>query len=73
MNDACFALAEQLVSSSYIGQARQARQARESMVKSLLAQRRMPEQGWDEGTLRLMLQELSPTEGEASGGASVRP
>ena len=59
MNDACFALAEQLVSPSYIGQARQARQHRESMVKSLLAQRRMPEQGWDEGTLRLFLQELA--------------
>ncbi len=29
------------------------------MVKSLLAQRRMPEQGWDEGTLRLLLQEIA--------------
>ena len=59
MNDACFSLAEQLVSSSYIQQAQQARRARESMVKSLLAQRRMPETGWDEGTLRLLLQEIA--------------
>eukprot|EP00908_Phaeocystis_cordata_P025735 Transcript_8215.p2 GENE.Transcript_8215~~Transcript_8215.p2 ORF type:complete len:477 (+),score=137.60 Transcript_8215:52-1431(+) len=59
MNDACFSLAEQLVSRSYIQQAQQARRARESMVKSLLAQRRLPASGWDEGTLRLLLQEIA--------------
>ena len=59
MNDACFSLAEQLVSRSYIQQAQQARRARESMVKSLLAQRRLPAPGWDEGTLRLLLQEIA--------------
>ncbi|KAL1507789.1 hypothetical protein AB1Y20_007399 [Prymnesium parvum] len=59
MNDQCFALAEGLVSSSYIRQAQQARRTREAMVKSLLAQRRLPPHGWDDATLRLFLHELA--------------
>lgn len=59
MNDDFFGLAESLVSKSYIQQAAQARKHRESLFKSLLAQRRLPENGWDEGTLRLLLQELA--------------
>ena len=59
MNEQCFSLAEGLVSSSYIRQAQQARRAREGMVKTLLAQRRLPPQGWDDNTLRLLIQELS--------------
>ena len=52
MNDASFALAEGLIASSYIRQAQQARRTRESMVKSLIAQRRLPKEGWDEGVYR---------------------
>ncbi|KAL3904177.1 MAG: hypothetical protein SGPRY_011390 [Prymnesium sp.] len=59
MNDACFKLAEGLVSSSYIRQAQQARRSREGMIKSLLAQRRLPARGWDDNTLRLFLHELA--------------
>ena len=59
MNDAAFTLAEGLVSSAYIKQAQQARRARESMVKSLLQQRRLPDRGWDDGTLQLLLHELA--------------
>lgn len=59
MNDASFQLAKGLVPASYIRQAQQARQARESLVKTLLAQRRLPEHGWDEATLRLLLAELA--------------
>ena len=55
MNDEVFALATQLVSPSYVAQAQQARRARETKFKSLLAQRRLPDNGWDEGTLRLLL------------------
>ena len=40
MNDQCFQLAEKLVPPTYIRQAQQARRARESLLKSLLAQRR---------------------------------
>ena len=59
MNDANFSLAEGLVSSGYVRQAQQARRARENMVKTLLSQRRMPDAGWDDGTLRLLLHELA--------------
>ncbi len=59
MNDATFSLAESIISPSYARQAQQARRARESLFKSLLAQRRLPKSGWDEGTLRLLLQELA--------------
>ena len=59
MNDDIFALASELVSSSYVSQAQQARRARETRFKSLLAQRRLPDNGWDEGTIRLLLDELA--------------
>lgn len=59
MDDAVFTAAEGLVSANYVRQAREARRARESMFKSLLSQRRLPDTGWDDGTLRLLLQELS--------------
>ena len=58
MNDACFRLAEGLVPATYARQAQQARRARESLVKSLLAQRRLPEHGVDDGTLQLLLHEV---------------
>lgn len=59
MNDDCFSLAEGLVSASYVRQAQQARRARETLFKSLLAQRRLPDKGWDENTVRLLLQEMA--------------
>ena len=59
MNEAAFQLAKGLVPVSYVQQAQQARQARESLVKTLLAQRRLPEKGWDEVSLRLLLAELA--------------
>ena len=60
MNEANFSLAEGLVSSGYVRQAQQARRARENMVKTLLSQRRMPDAGWDDGTLmRLLLHEFA--------------
>uniref|UniRef100_A0A7S3SP59 O-phosphoseryl-tRNA(Sec) selenium transferase n=1 Tax=Emiliania huxleyi TaxID=2903 RepID=A0A7S3SP59_EMIHU len=59
MNDQIFDLAQGLVPANYIKQARQARQARESLLKTLLAQRRLPEHGWDEPTLKLALAELA--------------
>ena len=59
MNDSSFKLMEAMVPASYARQAQQARRARESLVKSLLAQRRLPDNGLDEGTLRLVLQEMA--------------
>ena len=72
MNDEVFALATQLVSPSYVAQAQQARRARETKFKSLLAQRRLPDNGWDEGTLRLLLEELALMDSNAFiGNAGV--
>ena len=68
MNDDAFALAEGLVSSAYVRQAQQARRHRESLFKSLLSQRRLPDSGWDEGTLRLLLQELALMDSNAFVG-----
>ena len=68
MNDDVFTLAEGLVSQNYVRQAQQARRHRESLFKSLLAQRRLPDHGWDEGTLRLLLQELALMDSNAFAG-----
>lgn len=59
MNDANFALAEQLVPVAYVRQGAQSRHTRESLVKSLLAQRRLPTHGWDETSIELLLHELA--------------
>ncbi|KAJ1617824.1 soluble liver antigen/liver pancreas antigen-domain-containing protein [Pavlovales sp. CCMP2436] len=59
MNAANFALAEQLVNPQYIRQGAQARHARESLLASLLAQRRLPDSGWDELSIDLALHELA--------------
>lgn len=59
MNDSIFTAAEGLVSANYVRQAREARRARESLFKSLLSQRRLPDTGWDDGTVQLLLQELA--------------
>ena len=73
MNDACFKLAEGLVPTTYARQAQQARRARESLVKSLLAQRRLPEHGVDDGTLQLLLHEActARTRGRARAAHSL--
>jgi len=59
MNSENFALAQGLVPASYIRQAQQARRSREMLLKTLLSQRRLPEQGWEEGTVKLILHELA--------------
>ena len=46
MNAANLVLAESLVTPGYIRQGAQARHARESLLASLLAQRRVPSDGW---------------------------
>mmetsp|Transcript_12871 Transcript_12871/g.27425 ORF Transcript_12871/g.27425 Transcript_12871/m.27425 type:complete len:511 (+) Transcript_12871:336-1868(+) len=59
MNAQLFTLAESLVPSSYIRQARDARRSRESLLATLLSQRRLPRSGWDRATLMLALHELA--------------
>lgn len=50
------ALAEGLVSRTYVQQGAQALARRRRLVKTLLSQRRLPERGWDDATIELLLQ-----------------
>ena len=59
MNDANFKLAAQLIDKAYVDQARQARRVTEQLLKNLLAQRAIPEQGWDDSSVELVLRELA--------------
>ena len=45
-----------LVSSTYIQQGGQALARRRRLIKALLSQRRLPEQGWDDATVEMLLQ-----------------
>lgn len=59
MNDKNFQLAAGLVDGAYIDQAQQARRATEQLVKKLIAQRAIPDAGWSDVSIQLLLQELS--------------
>uniref|UniRef100_A0A7S0G372 O-phosphoseryl-tRNA(Sec) selenium transferase n=1 Tax=Rhodosorus marinus TaxID=101924 RepID=A0A7S0G372_9RHOD len=59
MDSRNFALAQGLVDSSYVSQARQSRSSREGLVRRLLANRRLPEHGWDDVTINLFLHEIA--------------
>ncbi|KAI8474694.1 MAG: selenocysteine synthase [Monoraphidium minutum] len=52
-------LAAGLVSASYIAQGAQALAARRRMVKALLSNRRLPERGWDEATIEMLLRDAA--------------
>eukprot|EP01116_Phalansterium_solitarium_P007406 TRINITY_DN2005_c1_g2_i2.p1 TRINITY_DN2005_c1_g2~~TRINITY_DN2005_c1_g2_i2.p1 ORF type:complete len:613 (+),score=180.67 TRINITY_DN2005_c1_g2_i2:866-2704(+) len=59
MDEKTFRLAEGIVSKTYIQQAEQARKQRNNLIKDLLAQRTLPEQGWDDASIEQFLSELS--------------
>jgi O-phospho-L-seryl-tRNASec:L-selenocysteinyl-tRNA synthase len=59
MNAELFELAKTLVTPSYIQQGAQARQARERLIRTLLANRKLPPTGWDDATIELFLQEIA--------------
>ena len=50
------ALAEGLVSAKYVAQGAQALVRRRRLVKALLSERRLPEAGWDEASIEMLLQ-----------------
>ncbi len=54
-------LACDLVSSKYIQQGSQALSKRHRLVKTLLSQRRLPEVGWDDDTVELLIKVCSLT------------
>lgn len=53
-------LAAGLVSKAYISQGAAALAARRRMVKALLSSRRLPQRGWDEATIEMLLQVRAP-------------
>lgn len=50
------AVAISLISKTYISQGSQALAARRRLIKTLLSQRRLPQRGWDDATIELLLQ-----------------
>eukprot|EP00741_Cyanophora_paradoxa_P001651 tig00000498_g1602.t1 len=59
MNAENFEAACGVIPASYARQAQQGRRRRENLIKSLLSQRRLPDEGWDEETIELFLHELA--------------
>ena len=59
MNSTNFDLAQGLVSARYIKQAADARRRREGLLTTLLSQRRMPRDGWDDDTIQIVLRDIS--------------
>mmetsp|Transcript_107314 Transcript_107314/g.308790 ORF Transcript_107314/g.308790 Transcript_107314/m.308790 type:complete len:523 (-) Transcript_107314:176-1744(-) len=59
MNAQHFDLLKELVSPSYAAQAEQARNSRSALITTLLSQRRLPEKGWDDASIRGFLEELA--------------
>jgi O-phospho-L-seryl-tRNASec:L-selenocysteinyl-tRNA synthase len=49
-------LASSLVSASYVSQGGAALAARRKLLKGLLSNRRLPQTGWDEATIEMLLQ-----------------
>lgn len=48
-----------LISRTYIQQGSQALARRRRLIKTLLSQRRLPQQGWDNATIEMLLQVCS--------------
>ena len=65
MNAANCALANGLVSAAYVQQGQQALTARCNLVKSLLSQRKLPVDGWDDANIEMLLQ-VSATVADSS-------
>ncbi|CAG2232952.1 SEPSECS [Mytilus edulis] len=59
MDDQCYDLCTKLVSQSYIQQGKQAKLVHQKRIKHLLQHRKIPEDGWTDQTIELLLQELS--------------
>lgn len=56
MNSANCEIACQLVSRSYVSQGAQELAKRQRKVKTLLSERRLPSEGWDDATIESFIQ-----------------
>eukprot|EP00466_Bigelowiella_natans_P008434 jgi/Bigna1/45423/e_gw1.121.3.1 len=59
MNSSLFSMAEDLVDQAYVRQGAASRRSREKLIKSLLANRKIPRDPWDERTIGLFLNEIA--------------
>lgn len=59
MNAQSFTLAERLIPSTYVQQAVSAKKWRENLIKTLIEQRKWPEERWDDATIELFLNDLA--------------
>jgi len=59
MNAQHFDLMRDLINPNYALQAEQARNSRSTMITTLLSQRRLPDKGWDDDSIKMLLEELA--------------
>ncbi len=59
MNDESFRVASHLINSKYIDQSYQAIQKRQRQFQTLLSQRCMPDVGWDDLSIQILIDQLS--------------
>ncbi|XP_060566006.1 O-phosphoseryl-tRNA(Sec) selenium transferase-like [Ruditapes philippinarum] len=59
MNADSLKLCENLVPTAYVQQGTQAKQIRENRIRTFLQHRKLPDVGWDEQTIEMVLQEFS--------------
>lgn len=59
MNSTALKLAERLIPATYLQQAAESQGARENQIRILIDQRKCPEEGWDDSTIELIVNELS--------------
>ena len=55
MDDANLQLARSLISKSYVDQGAQTLHGRRKRIKSLLSERKLPREGWDDATIESLL------------------
>ncbi|KAL3864200.1 hypothetical protein ACJMK2_005905 [Sinanodonta woodiana] len=59
MNSETLAFCEKLVSPSYVQMGSQAKRIHENKIRHLMQHRKLPDEGWDDFTIELLMQELA--------------
>lgn len=59
MNADCISLCKKLLPETYVDQGRESRRARENKIRLLLEKKKLPEDGWDEADIEMLLTELA--------------
>ena len=68
MNAESYKLCEKLIPATYVQQGREARHVHENKIRILLEHKKWPEEGWDDATIELLLQELATMDSNNFGG-----